>query len=284
LKGGRGDRGPIGGEGSNGKPGQRGGPGKQGEAGSPGLPGADGVPGKRGRAGNPGRRRPPGHIIVVHSQTVNVPSCPTGTRRLWKGYSMLYIEGSERAHGQDLGSAGSCSKRFNTMPFLYCNPAGACRYAGRNDKSYWLSTLAPIPLRPIEVGNVKKYISRCSVCEAPSRALAIHSQTTLDPTCPLGWNSLWLGYSFVMHTSSGAEGSGQSLSSTGSCLMDFRTTPFIECNGERGKCHFYNNQFSFWMTTVESSGQFAMPPMNLLTNANTRSGVSRCNVCMRLSP
>lgn len=175
-------------------------------------------------------------------------------------------------------------KRFNSMPYLYCTPAGNCKYAGRNDKSYWLSTLAPIPLMPIMVASVEKYISRCSVCEAPSRALAVHSQTTLDPTCPIGWNSLWLGYSFVMHTASGAEGSGQKLSSTGSCLQDFRTTPFIECNGERGMCHFYQNQYSFWMTTIENNGQFATPQKEILTNGNTRSRVSRCNVCMRLTP
>ncbi len=40
------------------------------------------------------------------------------------------------------------------MPYLYCTPAGNCKYAGRNDKSYWLSTLAPIPLMPIMVANV----------------------------------------------------------------------------------------------------------------------------------
>ena len=46
--------------------------------------------------------------------------------------------------------------------------------------------------------QVEKYISRCSVCEAPSLAIAVHSQTTLDPNCPVGWNSMWMGYSFVM--------------------------------------------------------------------------------------
>jgi len=199
---------------------------------------------------------------------------------------MLYLEGSERAHGQDLGSAGSCARKFNSMPFLYCNPNGNCRYAGRNDKSYWLTTNERIPLKPVDVNNVEKYISRCSVCEAPSLAIAVHSQTTLDPNCPVGWNSMWMGYSFVMHTSSGAEGNGQKLASPGSCLMDFRATPFIECNGARGHCAFYNNQFSFWMTTVKPGNDMFTQEMEnlMIMNGNLRSRVSRCNVCMRLNP
>lgn len=39
---------------------------------------------------------------------------------------------------------------------------------------------------------------RCSVCETTSNVIAIHSQTTLIPNCPRGWESLWTGYSFVM--------------------------------------------------------------------------------------
>lgn len=43
--------------------------------------------------------------------------------------------------------------------------------------------------------------------------MAVHSQTIQIPQCPTGWSSLWIGYSFVMHTSAGAEGSGQALAS-----------------------------------------------------------------------
>ena len=53
--------------------------------------------------GQPGRFRPPGQLIVRHSQTVEVPKCPNGMRKLWDGYSLLYLEGNEKAHGQDLG-------------------------------------------------------------------------------------------------------------------------------------------------------------------------------------
>ena len=57
------------------------------------------------------------------------------------------------------GSAGSCARKFNSMPFLYCNPNGNCRYAGRNDKSYWLTTNERIPLKPVDVNNVSQLLS-----------------------------------------------------------------------------------------------------------------------------
>ena len=96
------------------------------------------------------------------------------------------------------GLAGSCLPRFNTMPFLYCNPGDVCYYASRNDKSYWLSTTAPLPMMPVEEEGIKPYISRCTVCEAPSVAIAVHSQDITIPQCPVGWRSLWIGYSFVL--------------------------------------------------------------------------------------
>lgn len=96
-----------------------------------------------------------------------------------------------------LGRAGSCLRVFSTMPFSYCNSA-ACHYASRNDKSYWLSTNNPLPMMPISCGEIYQYVSRCVVCEAPSPAVAVHSQNTSVPSCPIGWRSLWIGYSFLM--------------------------------------------------------------------------------------
>lgn len=84
------------------------------------------------------------------------------------------------------------------MPFLYCNPGDVCYYASRNDKSYWLSTTAPLPMMPVAEDEIKPYISRCSVCEAPAVAIAVHSQDVSIPHCPVGWRSLWIGYSFLM--------------------------------------------------------------------------------------
>ena len=54
----------------------------------------------------------------------------------------------------------------------------------------------------------------------------------------------------MQHTGAGAEGGGQPLSSPGSCLEDFRASPFIECNGARGTCHYFANTLSFWLATI----------------------------------
>ena len=87
----------------------------------------------------------------------------------------------------------------------------------------------------------------------------------------------------LQHTAAGAEGGGQSLSSPGSCLQDFRATPFIECNGARGHCFYFSNQYSFWLTTVEASEQFGTPVPQTLKARNLRTRVSRCQVCTRLA-
>lgn len=86
---------------------------------------------------------------------------------------------------------------FSTMPFSHCS-MGACNYANRNDKSYWLAATAPLPTMPMSGLEIQQHISRCAVCEAPAPAIAIHSQSTLIPNCPLNWMSLWSGYSFLM--------------------------------------------------------------------------------------
>ncbi|MGH0122869.1 UNVERIFIED_CONTAM: hypothetical protein FKN15_023829, partial [Acipenser sinensis] len=180
------------------------------------------------------------------------------------------------------GLAGSCLPRFSTMPFIYCNINEVCYYASRNDKSYWLSTSAPIPMMPVSRNEIPQYISRCSVCEVPSLAVAVHSQDITIPPCPAGWRSLWIGYSFLMHTAAGAEGGGQSLVSPGSCLEDFRATPFIECNGARGTCHYFANKYSFWLTTVEPRRQFVeAPPSETLKAGQLRTRVGRCQVCVK---
>ena len=68
-----------------------------------------GAPGQAGLKGNPGRPCSAaadyltGILLVRHSQTTTVPQCEPGHTRLWDGYSLLYIEGNEKAHHQDLG-------------------------------------------------------------------------------------------------------------------------------------------------------------------------------------
>lgn len=201
---------------------------------------------------------------------------------MWDGYSFLFMQGNELPHGQDLGTAGSCLRRFSPMPFMYCNVENNCRVATRNDYSYWLTTPKDMPATKESLvgGEIEPYISRCAVCETPSMAIAVHSQEETIPDCPEGWVSLWIGYSFVMHTGAGAEGSGQDLQSPGSCLEDFRAAPFVECHG-RGTCNKYSNGYSFWLATIMPPDQFSVPESETLMRGNLRQRVSRCQVCMR---
>lgn len=96
----RGDNGLPGLPGNDGQPGERGG---QGLPGLDGLPGPVGPPGVPGGPGRPGGVLPSGFLLVRHSQTTEIPQCPLGQAKLWDGYSLLYLEGNERAHNQDLG-------------------------------------------------------------------------------------------------------------------------------------------------------------------------------------
>ncbi|KAI5104395.1 collagen alpha-5(IV) chain isoform X2, partial [Silurus meridionalis] len=275
--------------GLEGPPGFIGPPGRKGDLGPSGQPGQRGLPGPPGPEGLPGLQGPVGlsavahgFLVTRHSQTTDVPTCPLGTNLIYEGYSLLYVQGNERAHGQDLGTAGSCLRRFSTMPFMFCNINNVCNFASRNDYSYWLSTPEPMPMSmaPIQGESIKPFISRCAVCEAPAMVIAVHSQTIQLPSCPRNWDPLWIGYSFMMHTSAGAEGSGQALASPGSCLEEFRSSPFIECHG-RGTCNYYGNSYSFWLATIEQSEMFRKPQSETLKAGNLQTRVSRCIVCMK---
>jgi integrin beta 8 len=197
-----GPTGPYGDKGDYGIPGI---PGNPGVAGFRGEKGRDGLQGREGPRGAPGDQGPPGQsfiraglLITRHSQDQTVPECPANTVKLWEGYSLLYFSGNEKSHQQDLGTAGSCLKYFSVMPFIRCDIGNVCNFAQNNDLSYWLSTTMPIPKQPMEGIKIKEYISRCSVCEAPSNVLAVHSQSDTIPNCPNNWVRLWDGYSFVM--------------------------------------------------------------------------------------
>jgi len=234
-----------------------------------------------GKPCSPNVKYSTGQMLVRHSQSSSIPLCGPGEVKLRDGYSLLYIEGNEKAHHQDLGKPGSCVNRFNTMPYMVCDFNDVCNYASRNDRSYWLSTNEPIPMMPVAEHAIPKFISRCVVCEVQTNVIAVHSQDMNVPQCPPSWDSLWIGYSFAMHTAAGAEGGGQALSSPGSCLKDFRATPFIECNGARGTCHYFANKFSFWLATISDREMFSRPVSQTLKAGNLRSRVSRCQVCQK---
>lgn len=104
-----GTKGETGYPGPTGLPGLPGLPGLKGERGIDGLPGPPGMQGLKGMKGYPGLPGDSGSnfftgiLLVRHSQQSTVPNCPTGMDKLWEGYSLLYIEGNEKAHSQDLG-------------------------------------------------------------------------------------------------------------------------------------------------------------------------------------
>ena len=191
-------QGPPGRDGYSGGKGSRGDPGYNGFEGIRGFAGEPGYPGVPGYAGRNAASR--GYFFTRHSQSMDIPRCPYNTSVLWTGYSFLYMLGNERAHGQDLGSPGSCLRRFSTMPYMFCNLNNVCNLASRNDYSYWLSTSEPMPMSmtPVHGQEIKRFISRCAVCETPTQVIAMHSQTMDIPECPRGWEGLWNGWSFIM--------------------------------------------------------------------------------------
>merc|ERR1712142_404460 len=197
----------------------------------------------------------------------------------------MYTIGNEQSHAQDLGAAGSCVKSFSSLPFMTCSlTSGGCKYAQRNDYSYWLAGDVTPSQRPVSNQAIEPFISKCVVCESSAIAFAVHSQDTREPDCPSGFESMWTGNSFLMAVGKGAGGAGQDLSSTGSCLSKFIHSPTIECQGGRGTCSFYADKFSFWLTVIRQNEMFDVPRARQLSVTRGRevmNAVSRCRVCTK---
>lgn len=88
-----------------------------------GPPGSDGPPGLKGKPGFSGAPATGaamrGFIFTRHSQTTAIPSCPEGTEPLYSGFSLLFIQGNEQAHGQDLGNVPALvSSHFVIVNFM----------------------------------------------------------------------------------------------------------------------------------------------------------------------
>ena len=96
-------------------------------------------------------------------------------------------------------------------------------------------------------------------------------------------SNTWLTFhcpSYPQHTGAGADGTGQSLQSPGSCLEDFRPSPFVECHGT-GTCNYYATSLSYWLASIDRGSQFHKPIPMTLKAGNLLSAISRCQVCMR---
>lgn len=71
-------------------------------------------------------------------------------------------------------------------------------------------------------------VPRCVVCEAPAMVIAVHSQTIQIPSCPPGWDSLWIGYSFMMvRTASYSRNGEYPLMSSISCSRTLLKTTMV---------------------------------------------------------
>ena len=119
--------------------------------------GATGAPGQPG----PGLQRT-GFMVVRHSQSAQVPDCPSGMVKLWDGYSLLMMQGNDHGYHQDLGSAGSCLQKFSALPYLRCDHTNVCYYGQTNDLTYYLSTTEPMPMMPVQrESNSTLYLTLC---------------------------------------------------------------------------------------------------------------------------
>lgn len=112
--------------------------------GRPGNPGHKGLP---GLPGLPGRDLPcfvDSFMITRHSQSIHVPDCPYGSTLTYSGYSLLFINGNERTHGQDLGKsmettqycAGSVQWNIKTFLCLSSNTWNCLRHNGKLPPSF----------------------------------------------------------------------------------------------------------------------------------------------------
>lgn len=126
--------------------------------------------------------------MALHSQTDSLPECPEAATKLWEGYSL--VNGATSGASGDLGSSGSCMRRFSKTPFISSSLHGSKWLAARRLGGEGEALEVPL-------GRTEEYVSRCSVCDVPGSVLALHSQAVEVPQCPTGWFSLWSGYSFL---------------------------------------------------------------------------------------
>ena len=189
LSGRDGIKGDSGLQGHIGPPGLTGLPGMRGMPGLPGIKGETGLPGQDGRSESKNDWSLNGFFITRHSQKEIPPDCPINTMKLWDGFSFVYFEGFD---------LGSCSKNFNFISFVECDKNNICKSFRSIEAPLWLGISKPITDIIITAQNIKQLVSRCSVCEAPSNVIAVHSQSEYIPECPENWNRLWDGYSFIV--------------------------------------------------------------------------------------
>lgn len=176
-------------------------------------------------------------VIAVHSQTIQIPSCPPGWDSLWIGYSFMMVRTASFSWSSYCPPVLSCFRtliraaRAHLKAFPFSHYPSQPRLTVHSSQHHWCSWGC---------------LTLCSLPRTSSDCCAI----------PFSPPKILVCVSFLpQHTSAGAEGSGQALASPGSCLEEFRSAPFIECHG-RGTCNYYANSYSFWLATVEVAEMF----------------------------
>jgi len=219
-----------------------------------------------------------GKIFAMHLQSNETPVCPMGTFKLWDGYSL--VKAFDGSGFIDLSDPGSCMRSFDPVPHVLCR-GRKCRLRGNNWKSTWLWNRKPLHrTRNPHNRNGEIMASRCSVCESAKTLLVVHSQNETLPDCPMGYTSqhFWSGFSFISAGQSGKV----SLSSIGSCLPYFESSPFIECNA-RNECRVVQAS-NVWLRVAHKVGGKPSHSRDTISAKEAWRKISRCRICALYTP
>lgn len=134
-------------------------------------------------------------LIALHSQSMEIPDCPTGWEEAWIGYS-YYMQTSD-AHGnshQNLISPGSCLEEFRAQPVIECHGRGTCNIFD-GITSFWLTVIEDsdqfrTPRQQTLKADQTSKVSRCSVCRKIDRSFRVRAPTPLPSASALSQREL----------------------------------------------------------------------------------------------
>lgn len=116
----------------------------------------------------------PAPVLVLHSQTTLVPSCPNGWTPLWTGYSFVGMTSADSNNVGNLGSTGSCLREFMPVPFLECGAndkhqnigyGDYCHYGQTFDYAAWMTaSYLGRSSQNLSATTIDRHVGRCSVC------------------------------------------------------------------------------------------------------------------------
>lgn len=126
--------------------------------------------------------------------------------------------------------------------------------------------------------------TKCGVVEDPNKEtdftfLVEHSQSDVVPTCPIGFKTLWDGYSLMGFHQDTKKVMSQDLGSIGSCVEEGSNVPFIRCSDNN--CDYIEGpHLSGWLASQAATGSdFSIPTTDDEGKQNAVNTISRCTVC-----